>query len=186
MKKKHERITSRHHSYAWPAALTQCGLMTPYGDINLSQLWLRQWLVAWQHQAITWTNVDLLSVRSNDNHLRAISQVIPEPLIMKTSLKLTYLRHPSNTRGRWVKQIKFVTALNKLYPRKDRSSTTRWFHYYLWICFLMSSMANKLWDEINYPYPNLNGVTNEVWERISNSISYFIMDVISYPCKDWS
>ena len=40
--------------------LTHCGLVTPYGDINLWQHWLRQWLAAWRHQAIAWTfNVDL-------------------------------------------------------------------------------------------------------------------------------
>ena len=38
--------------------LTHCGLMTPYGDRDLGQHWLRQWLVAWWHQAISWTNVD--------------------------------------------------------------------------------------------------------------------------------
>ena len=31
-------------------------------------------LVAWWHQAITWTNVDFSSVQSSDIHLRAISQ----------------------------------------------------------------------------------------------------------------
>ena len=30
---------------------------------NLGQHWFRQWLVAWRHQAIAWTNVDLSSVR---------------------------------------------------------------------------------------------------------------------------
>ena len=29
---------------------------------------------------------------------------------------------------------------------------------------------------------NFNGVTDEVWERISNIIPRFIIDVISYPC----
>ena len=33
--------------------LTDCGLATPYGDRNLGQHWLRLWLVAWRHQAIT-------------------------------------------------------------------------------------------------------------------------------------
>ena len=31
----------------------------------------------------------------------------------------------------------------------------------------------KVWDEIIYPFPNLNGYTVEVWEWISNFISYF-------------
>ena len=34
--------------------LTHCGLVMPYGEINLSQHWLRQWLVAWWHHAITY------------------------------------------------------------------------------------------------------------------------------------
>ena len=37
---------------------THCGPVTPYVD----QHWLRYWLVAWWHQAITWTDVDLSSV----------------------------------------------------------------------------------------------------------------------------
>ena len=32
--------------------------MTPYSNRDLGQHWPRQWLVAWRHQAITWTNVD--------------------------------------------------------------------------------------------------------------------------------
>ena len=33
--------------------------MTPYGVGDFGQQWFRQWLVAWRHQAVTWTNVDL-------------------------------------------------------------------------------------------------------------------------------
>ena len=43
-----------------------------YGGIDLGQHWLRQWLVAWWHQAITWTNVDLSSNVVSGIHLRAI------------------------------------------------------------------------------------------------------------------
>ena len=38
-----------------------CGHVTPYDDIDLG------------HQAITWTNIDLSSVRSSDIHLTAIA-----------------------------------------------------------------------------------------------------------------
>ena len=41
--------------------LTYSGRVTPYGNIDLDQLWLRLWLVVWRHQAITWPNVDLSS-----------------------------------------------------------------------------------------------------------------------------
>ena len=64
--------------------LTHCGLVTPYGDIDLSQDWFKS-LVAWGHQGQT--DVDLSLVRSNDFHLRAISQEIPHLLITRISLK---------------------------------------------------------------------------------------------------
>ena len=73
-----------------PLELTHWGLVTPYGDRDLGQHWLRQWLVAWRHQAITWTNVDLSSVRSCDIPLGAISQKISQPSIIVIGLKSTH------------------------------------------------------------------------------------------------
>ena len=37
----------------------------------------------------------------------------------------------------------------------------------------------------SYQLPNVNDCTIEVWESISNFIPYFIMDVITYPCRDY-
>ena len=38
----------------------------------------------------------------------------------------------------------------------------------------LSEMSNyihyKVWDEITYPFPNLNGKTVEVWEWISDNV----------------
>ena len=79
--------------------LTHCGLVTPYVARDLVQHWLRWWLVAWRHQAITWTNVDLSSVMSNGIHLRAILQEIPQSSVTKISLKITYLKCCSNLPG---------------------------------------------------------------------------------------
>ena len=79
--------------------LTHCGLVTPYGVGNLSQHWLRQWLVAWRHQAITRTNVDWSSVKSNDIHIREISQEVRQPSITKIRLKITYLKFHLNFPG---------------------------------------------------------------------------------------
>ena len=42
------------------------------------------------------------------------------------------------------------------------------------------------WDEITYSFSNVNGCIIEVWEWISNFIPHFIMDIITYPCWDWS
>ena len=76
--------------------LTHCGLLTPYGDRDLSQHWLRESLVAWRHQAITWTNVDLSSGRSSDINLRASLQEIPQPSITEIIWKIKYLEFHSN------------------------------------------------------------------------------------------
>ena len=60
--------------------------------IDLGQHWLMQWLVAWRHQAIAWTNVDLSSVRSSYINLMAISQKINQSSMTKTNMKITHLK----------------------------------------------------------------------------------------------
>ena len=45
-------------------------------------------IMAWRHQAITWTNVDLSSIRFSDIHLQAISQEIPQSSITNINLKI--------------------------------------------------------------------------------------------------
>ena len=67
-------LTRRHmFSLFQHFCLAHSGLVMPYSDINLGQHRLQKWLVAWWHQAITWTNVDLSSARFSDDHLRAVS-----------------------------------------------------------------------------------------------------------------
>ena len=63
----------------------------PYGGRYLGQHWLRSWLVAWRHQAITSTNADLSSLRPN-NHLMTISLEISQPSVTKISLKIIFLK----------------------------------------------------------------------------------------------
>ena len=80
--------------------------MIPYGNIDLGQDRLRQWLVAWWHQAIARTNVDSSSVTSSEIRLRAISQEIHQPFATKISLKFFfYLSKISfkSSRGQQVK-----------------------------------------------------------------------------------
>ena len=72
--------------------LTHCGLIKPYGNIDLDQNWLRWWLVAWSHHTITWTNADNSSVRSCDIPLWAVSQEVHNISILDLSLKITNLR----------------------------------------------------------------------------------------------
>ena len=55
-------------SAKWPPfclglnVLNYCGLEMAYGITDLCSHWLRQWLVAWGHQAITSTDAGLLSI----------------------------------------------------------------------------------------------------------------------------
>ena len=41
-------------------------------------------------------------------------------------------------------------------------------------------MPNKVWDEITYPFPNVNGAAADVWKWISYFRTHFVMDVIAY------
>ena len=71
-------------------------IVAPHGDIKLCQHWLREWLVAWWHEAITWTNADISSVSSISNHhfTRYISATK-----YQINLKITYLKIQSNLPG---------------------------------------------------------------------------------------
>ena len=63
-------------------------LVTPYGNIpaDLNQHWFKWWLVAWWHQAITWSNVDLSSMGP--------SGILTEGIYRLTTkcLKIIYLK----------------------------------------------------------------------------------------------
>ena len=50
-------------------------------------LWV---IIAWRHQAITWTSVDLPSVRFSENYLRAISPEITPAPVAEISVKITF------------------------------------------------------------------------------------------------
>ena len=65
--------------------------MTPYGNLDLGQHWLRKWLVAWWHQANTWTNVQW--------GLVVISQEMLKISILDTSLKIGNLRFQPHLPG---------------------------------------------------------------------------------------
>ena len=56
-------------------------------------------LVAWRHQAITWTNIDLSSGRWCDIHLKTSSQEIPQPSITEIICKIKHLKFHSNFPG---------------------------------------------------------------------------------------
>ena len=71
---------------------THCDLVTPYGNKDLRQHWLRQWLDAWRHQAITWTNADLSSVEFCGIHLTTILLVALKVSIPEMGSKIIFLK----------------------------------------------------------------------------------------------
>ena len=103
--------------------LTYCGLVTPYGDRDLGQHWLRKWLRAWRHQTITWTDIDWQSVKSSDIHISTISQEMPQPSITKIRLKITHIEFHSNFPG-----ANELTLSNTIHLRIGCSSNAlQWF-----------------------------------------------------------
>ena len=49
--------------YVTSKEFTHCGLVMPYGNMDLGHLWLRQGLCAVRQQAIAWTDVNFSFVR---------------------------------------------------------------------------------------------------------------------------
>ena len=41
----------------------------------------------------------------------------------------------------------------------------------------------KFWHKSTYPFPNLIGSTIDGWENIYDFVPYFIIDVITNPCR---
>ena len=90
-----DQVLSCHMVSLGHIQLTHWGLVMPYGNRDLGQHWLRCWLVAWWHQAITWTNVDLLTLRSYGIHPMALSWQDLTIHTNKIRMKLEFLKsHP--------------------------------------------------------------------------------------------
>ena len=77
--------------------LTHCGWSCHSATLNWVNMgWGKACCLTAPSYYITWTNVDLSSVRSVDIHLRAILQERTQPSITKISLQITSLKLQSN------------------------------------------------------------------------------------------
>ena len=56
-----------------------------------------------------------------------------------------------------------------------------WFNFNT-LAWVNTHIHSEEWGEIIHPFPNFNGGTIGVWEWISNFITLFIMDVLTYVC----
>ena len=52
--------------------------------------------------------------------------------------------------------------------------------------WISNHISSKVCGEIICSVSNFDGCTIEVWEWINNFILHFKMDVIIFPCRDWS
>ena len=137
--------------------------MTPYGDKELSQHWLREWLVAWRHQAITWTNADLSSVRSCGIHRRALSWEDLYIPISKTRLKVTFLESHSDLPGASELNYQvYILTLAVLEP--ENSGQTRSIQWLLMLWLLPLPCLQQPW----YCLCRATGPCFQ-WEKISPS-----------------
>ena len=93
---------------------------------------------------------------------------------------------PSQGKNRYI-LLKADGSLKIPYLRMEHCVSRGAFYYHgltfipAWIS---NHMPSEVWDEITYPFSNVNGATVEIWEWISNFIPYSITDVITYPCWD--
>ena len=89
----------------------------------------------------------------------------------------------------WKIRYFYVTPINYLRERvKYMANFAHWHQNGLTSipAWISNHMPNKVWDEISYPFPNLNGESVEDWKWISNFIPHLLMDVIIYPWWDGS
>ena len=126
-----------------------CGLVTPYGDIDLGQHWFRYWLVAWWHRTVTWTNVALSSVRSSSDHVRAISQEIPYPSVTKIRMETNYISRISFQSSR----VQGVKPWNGGWPRRPICGPRR---------YLLHEDVIK-WNIFRVTGPLFRGFTSRRW-----------------------
>ena len=68
-------------------------------------IWIRQNPKYWklfERATITWNNIDLSSLMSSDIHMKAVLQKLPQPLITRINVKITFFNISFiSLRGQW-------------------------------------------------------------------------------------
>ena len=82
-----------------------------------------------------------------------------------------------------------MEAILKSMSKKTHTQVFRYSDVARLLITLISSLISeyipyKLWDEINYPFPNINGAAVEVREWVTTFIPRFTWLVITHPCRD--
>ena len=125
-----------------------------------------------RHQANTWTNVDLSSVRSSDNLLKIIPPERPQPSINKSCWKLNYLSKISfkSPRGHWV-NIDCLTYLSIGFKESSSASfENSWLRipgHKIFTQLVIKRMLAVLCLIIGYKYYNVVGYSSTTRPGIS-------------------
>ena len=163
--------------------------MTPYGDIDLGQHWLRWWLDAWRYQTITWTNVDLSSVRSCIIHLRTLSKEALKVPISKASLKIEFLKlHPNLPGANELKTVQYV--LNHQCPCgpvtpygiiKLYSSQRSIFHLEI----IMARWCHTVMDFCQHTWSNVDNIILMAWCKNDVNLVCQQWNYLSFALTHW-
>ena len=87
-------------------SLTHCSLLTPFSVGSWLTL-VQCYLVTWRHQAITWTNVDLLSTRSSQHRVLEHSNIWNQSHIFQGTMSYRYIKHVASLNGKFSRQFFF-------------------------------------------------------------------------------
>ena len=91
-------------------------------------------------------------------------------------------------KGLWcvITPIYIYPIKHKIFANINCALSRRDPFYYNWLTLIPSWISNhipyKPRDEIPYTFPNFNGKTVEIWERISNFIRHFTRHAATSPC----
>ena len=157
--------------------LTHWGLVTPYGNKDLVQHWFRQWLVAWRHQAITWTNVDLSSVEFCGMHLTTILLTVA---IHEMSSKIIFLKLQPHVPGANELIIFFFFSCVPRWSPRARmrltSSQRLWRMWFPKISRFVSLLFNLTLKQLGYFFQNVILLSNGA----HNKCDFFCMKLVQH------
>ena len=99
----------------------------------------------------------------------------------------TITGHKVSTWSRWIGQSWFIVTKDRMIKQCILTISQCPFHWHGLTSIptrISKYIHCKVWDDNPLSFPKLNICTVEIREWISNFISHFTVDVITYPCWD--
>ena len=165
---------------------------------NVSCLMSETWNVPPLNKTLAETTDSYLPLERNMSKFGLSIQ--PNAVITRSNIKLYCIQHWS-----YWSRIEIRLCIHKRHPigvfsedfaeNSSRYNGTALYHGCWWLnnqqhgmrlmttnipTWIRNHILSKVWDEITYPFPNINGATVEVLEWIGNFIPHFTMDIITH------